>query len=479
MLIHSITVDTNYRSKKVSFSKYINFANRPILFAQYADFIKKSEIDKIKTAQDINLVNSNLDTLLHVSAKYNQKEICRYLLHKNLNPNQKNKYGKSPFAIACSRQNKELIEAFLLYNPDINILDNLNNTPLHHAIKSPEITDLLLKNNANPYLKNDFGQSAYFNAYYYPETLLTYLKNKVNPNIENANGQTLMHEATQNNNFKVIELLKEYKGDINYKDKEGKSPIFYINNLKTLDFLIKSGALINQTDKVRQSILHKAVLNNNLKYTRELLKRNANPNIKDINNLPPIAYAKTLHMLELLLRADSTPDVIFPDYSTLLHKYSQNNNIEAIYLLTEHRANPNIVNQNGDIAFDLTTNGDIKTLLLAAGSDPNHKAYLNDALKKQDNILFDNLLECGANPNKLDEFGNSSVFYIDNEDQLEKLIKYGVDINLYNNQGYTPMLHFALFGDKQKVELLKNYGAIDSISSNGESIMDCLKKHEN
>lgn len=478
MLIHSITADANYRSKKTSIGKYINFANRPVLFSQYEDFIKESKIDKIKTAQDINIVNNNLDTLLHISAKYNQEEICRYLLYKNLNPNQKNKYGKSPFAIACSRQNKKLVEDFLLYNPDINIQDNLYNTPLHQAVKSPNITDLLLKNNANPYLKNDFGQSPFFNSYFYPETLQIYLKNKINPNTENQNGQTLLHEASKNNNFQVIDLLKKYKGDINYKDKDGKSPIFYINNLKTLDYLIKNGALINQTDKVRQSILHKAVLSNNLKYTKALLQRNANPNIKDINNLQPIAYAQTLHMLELLLRANSTPDVIFPNSSTLLHKYSQNNNVEAIYLLTEHGANPNIVNKNGDIAFDLTTNSDIKTLLLAAGSDPNHKAYLNDALKKQDDTLFDNLLECGANPNKTDEFGNSSVFYIDNEDQLEKLIKHGTDINLYNNQGFTPMLHFALLGDKQKVELIKKYGATDLKASNGDSIADCLKKHE-
>lgn len=478
MFINVISVNSNYKHSSYHAPINKNFTGRILTFDEISEKIENNDIDSIKNIKDFYIVNKKLDTLLHTAARQNRPEIVRFLLNKKLNPNQKNIHGKTPFAIACSRQNKSLVEAFLPYKPNVNIQDNLKNTPLHFCINSPEITQLLLDNKANPYLYNDFGQTSFANSFLYPKTLEIYLKNNINPNTVNLNTQTLMHEAIIKNRLDIADLLKKYKADVNYKDKWGKSAIFYSTNTETLDWLIKNNANINITDKNKQTVLHQSVIKNNLKFTNELLKRKANPNIKDKEELSPLAYAKTVNMMKLLLHYGSTPDIKTPNGKYLLHNCAKSNNIEAVNLLTLYKANPNVYDSDGNCPLDLANNKDIKILLLAAGSNPNFKTYLIDALKAQDSEFVDLLLECGANPDKIDIKGNSSIFYIQNESDLLKLKEHNVNLNIYNNAGYTPMQHFALLGRNDLVEILQSNGAQNLKSLNNETLEDCNKKFE-
>lgn len=478
MFVNSIKSHKNYLYHFHTAPMQKNFSGRMLSFTEIEEKIKEGDIQTIRTLSDLSVINKKADTLLHTAARYNQKEICRYLLNKKQNPNQKNIHGKTPFAISCSRNNISLVQTFLLYDADVNAQDNLKNTPLHLSINNPEITKLLLDYGANPYLINDFGQTAFANSCTKPQTLEVYLKYAVNPNTINLNGQTLMHEVIINNRLDIADLLKKYRAEINYKDKWGKSPIFYSTNADTLNWLVLNNANINATDKNQQTVLHQSVIKNNLKFTNEILKCNANPNIKDKQGLTPLVYAKTINMMRLLLHYGANPDIKTPNGKYLLHNCAKANNLEAVNLLTIYKADPNVIDKDGNCPMDLTTNNDIKILLLAAGSNPNFRTYLIDSFKNRNSEFVDLLLECGANPDKIDKKGNSSVFYINNKADLLKLIKHNANLNLYNKKGYTPMLHFALLGNKNLVELLKQNGAHNLKSLNNETIEDCYEKYE-
>ena len=478
MLIAPISLNKHYIYSTCTQPCHISFTGQLLTFDEIEERIKEADINAIKQLKDVSVINKKFDSLLHVGARYNQTEICRYLLNKKQNPNQKNLHGKTPFSIACSRNNKALVQTFLIYGANVNTQDNLKNTPLHLCTNSPEITKILLDYNANPYLPNDFGQTAFANTFTKPQTLEVYLKHGVNPNTIDLNKQTLLHKAIINNRLDIADLLERYRAEINYKDKWGKSPIFYSNNIETLDWLIQNNANINLTDKNKQTVLHQSVINNNLNFTNELLKRKANPNVKDKKELPPLAYAKTINMMKLLLQHGANPDIQTPNSRYLLHNCAKTNNLKAVNLLTIYKANPNVIDKDGNCPMDLTTNNDIKILLLAAGSNPNFKTYLIDALKNKNSEFADLLLECGANPDKIDEAGNSSVFYINNENDLLTLIKNNANLNLYNKYGYTPMLHFALLGNRNLVEVIKQHGAQNLKSLNNETIEDCYKKYE-
>jgi len=476
MLVQPITVykyNCNYRP-----NNRISFCSAPLLFSDIDTLIKNNNIQGVKNIPDIYMVNKKYDTLLHVSARYNKPEISKYLLARNLNPNQKNLHGRTPFSIACEKGSPEHIAEFLINNPDVNTTDVMLNTPLHYARRNPEVVKLLLENGANPYLKNDAGQTPVVLALEYPESLKVYLETGVNPNLANSKNQTLLHSAIMKNNLEAAKLLKQYKADTNYIDEFGRSPIFYAQTSDALKFLMSNHAKTDIQDKNGQTPLHLNVINKNLSLTKYLLANNANPNIKDNKGLSPLGYAKTLKTMQLLLEKGANPDVITPKGSTLLHNLTITDNLQGVYLLLNSKANPNIPDAAGNIPLDYAKSQKIYTLLLGYGTDPNYRNYLKSALISKNDENVSNLLECGANPNTIDKKGNNSAFYINNSDELELLKKYKTNLDRINNYGYSPVLHFALTGKEDVVKLLVDAGVQKTVSNNGETIADCHKKYE-
>ena len=460
-------------NKSISFS-----SNGYMSFSDIETLINNGNLKAIQKLSDLSPVNKKQENLLHISARHNQAKITKYLLQKKLSPNIKNNHGKTPFSIACSTGNIELAEPFLLYDIDINSQDKLGNTPLHQAVNSPEITKLLLENKANPYILNDYEQSPFENSYKNPKTLEEYLKYGVNPNTENKNSQTLMHRSIKDGNIKVAQLLKNYDGDINYIDKDGKSPIFYGHDLNSFKWLIKNGAKINIRDKNGQTPLHQKVKESHINSAIILTKLGANPNIEDNNHLPPLAYAKSVKMMQALLNAGANPNVITPKGSTILHNCSKGNIIEAVYYLTQFKADPNILDNENNSPLDLTSNNDVRTLLLAAGANPNHRNYLIQALKTNNTEFLNNLLESGANPNLTNEEGMNCAFFIHNQKEIDKLKSAKLNLDLLNNDGYAPIHHFVLLGKPQMADLLIKNGAEKIKTKDDKSLEDCSEMYK-
>lgn len=451
----------------------VRFSGRSLTYDEINERIKNGQIEQIKALPDLYIVNKKFDTLLHLSARANQVDISRFLLNKNLDPNRPNINGQTPFAIACSKLNLRLAEMFLLYDIDINTKDNLKNTPLHRGIQSSEMVNLLLNNAANPHSVNIFNQTPYRMSIDYPNSLEVFLKHKINPNTVDENGQTLMHEAMIKKNMEIAALLKKYKADVNYKDKFGKSPLFYAQMPASIDWLSSNGVKINLTDNQRNTALHYSVMNNNGAIAKTLLKHNADTNIINSENLPPIAYSKSFGMTKLLIENGADANILV-NGTTILHKYVKRNDLKAVYFLVKNKINPNIADKDGFIPLDYAQDSGIKTLLLVAGTNPNYNNYLIKALKTKDFEFFSNLLEVGADANKTNKKGQTPVFFINNEKELEELQKYHADINHKDKSGNTAILRFALLGRKDLVELLKENNAI----SNEEDLNNCFDKYD-
>ncbi len=215
-------IDTFEFQKKISFTGKAN----DLLFDEVLEHIENGNIDTIKILSDLTITNENLDSLLHISADEKQIEISKFLLEKGLDLNQKNKSKLTPFAIACSRKDEDLIKLFLSYKPDFNTQDKNGNTPLHKAITSEKIMKLLLDNSANPYIKNNSGSPVLFEAANNHQSMEFLLNNGVNPNSIDDKERSLLHVAAITNGKNLAELLLKHKAEINFKDKQGKTPLF-------------------------------------------------------------------------------------------------------------------------------------------------------------------------------------------------------------------------------------------------------------
>lgn len=477
-----LVADIRYCYTNKNYYQYISkqpkFGASTLLFDNINEYIFNDDINKIKTLPDLYIVNKKQENLLHSSAKFNKYEISKYLLYKNLNPNQKNLHGKTPFAIAATNGDKDLVSLFLLHGANVNTKDELLNTPLHQCWNRPDITKLLLSHRANPYAVNEFDKTPVHMALKNLKTLEVYLNYGVNPNLVNSKNQSLLHSTIIQNNLDAADVLKKHTAEINYKDASGRSAIFYAKTPESIKWLVKNKANINLQDNNEQTALHLRVINNDINIANLLLKYKADANIPDNNNLPPLSYAKTLKMMKLLLENGATPDVITPKGSTILHNSVKSSNIEAVYFLLKAGANPNIIDKDLKIPLDYAANEDIFALLLGFGTNPNYKNYLKQALMSKSYENLSNLLECGANPNTLDENGNNSIFFINNQKEFELLKNYKADLNIINKYGYTPVLHFALRGDKEKVNFLISNGASIELPNQKESLEKCYSKYK-
>jgi len=455
------------------------FSARTMLFSDIEQLIKEGKIDEVSQINNLNLVNDKQETLLHSAARYNQFEITKYLLDKDFNPNQKNKHGKSPFVLACSRGNKRIIEEYLKHkNLDVNSVDDLEQTALHKVVDKPVITSMLLEKGASPYIEDCIGNSPYAMVYNFPKTLEAYLEHGVNPNTNVDKYTTHLHRAIGENNLEIAEILKKYDVGVNYKDKNGRTAIYNASTLPTLKWIVDNGAEINLQDKKGTTPLHQNINNGNFENSKYLLQKGADVNAIDKKKLPPLAYARTAKLIGLLLDNKANPDVVLPTGSTLLHNTVKANNLNIVALFVTAGADCNIKDNKDYVPLDYAQNNNIRAFLLHGGADPNYRNYLINSLKKNDFEYFSMLLEAGANPNKTDKLGNSAMFYLSDSKQIDEILKYKPNTAIINTKGYTPIQHYALLGNKKMVTALTERGIQDSKTPNNKTVADCFELYE-
>lgn len=97
-------------------------------------------------------------------------------------------------------------------------------------------------------------------------------------------GKRLIEFIKQDNTKEVQNSLTfEDFADVNYKDKEGKTPLIYAvmkNNMPIVVFLVEKGAIINMQDNDGKASLHFSAMSGNKDIVVFLLENGANPLIQ-------------------------------------------------------------------------------------------------------------------------------------------------------------------------------------------------------
>ena len=189
-------------------------------------------------------------------------EVEKVLLENGADVNLSNKDGFSPLTFLASHASTKLGMAQLLidHGADINKLTNAEHygsvystfskdeSPLQLCIKRrpPLLAELLIKNGADIFIEDRYQSSLLYHVN--DIKLATYLLvNKLDPNKRNVRGETPLHYIVKYNRGpdkeKLIELLLEYKADINAFDQEGRTPLDCTSDTALKAFLIKKGAV--------------------------------------------------------------------------------------------------------------------------------------------------------------------------------------------------------------------------------------------
>lgn len=196
---------------------------------------------------------------LHYAAENNHVPMVKWLLQAGADPALTTPFGMTPLALAIRSESLAAIHELLLskktkVNQQFPLLDDI--TPLMLAViqRNREIIDTLLRNGADPNLKNAGGASvmhffARMNSRFLASSRVSdyssigraLLAAHANINDQTLTGNTPLMTAVEHGNSSAVMFLVEHGASINAVNNQGKTA-YNLADRQLADYLLKKGA---------------------------------------------------------------------------------------------------------------------------------------------------------------------------------------------------------------------------------------------
>lgn len=220
--------------------------------------------------------------------------------------NSKDRNGNSPLSIAVSNRDLEMMNFLIENGADVNIEDYFRMPPIYYAVTkgTTEMIELLINKKAsiNGYFSHAgekrtlVGWAIDKNS---PEKVEVLLKHGASPNgkfdLLAYSQNSCLHAAIEKNYSRIVELLIEYRADVNVKNEQGQTPIYLAissKRPKIIKLLYDNGADIDNVKNIRNETPSDYV---KLFYSGKTIKEiaaeaeSANVNSEDITPAPSSA----------------------------------------------------------------------------------------------------------------------------------------------------------------------------------------------
>jgi ankyrin repeat protein len=339
---------------------------------------RAAAIDQISSGTDVNQLSVDGTTALHWAVYRKDLELVQMLLSEDADPNIRNDYGASPMTVASEHGDFAIMQALVEAGGDIESPNDEGQTLLMAVARTGRL-----------------------------DTAKLLLEKGANVNaIERWGGQSALMWAAAQKQPDMVALLVEHGADVNARGKDhdwprfvtseprtkpldlgGFTPLLYATRegcLACVTALLDGGADIDMPDLWGQTPLLMATLNLHYDTANVLIERGADIKRWDWWGRTALYNAIDLHLLTSSTRGDlpSTDKLTALDIArTLLEK--------GAYVDMRLKAEPPF--RGGDRGY---TDGSADSRVVSAGSTALHKAA-----KAGDIEAVKLLLEYGANVN--------------------------------------------------------------------------------
>ncbi|PIB27524.1 ankyrin repeat domain-containing protein [Maribacter sp. 4G9] len=216
------------------------------------------------------LVNKEGKNLLHLIAGRNKDlSLFAHYIESGVSPELKDEEGITPFMLAASGNDLEVLDLLAKHVRDINATDEKGRNALMMAVErnSNTVVDFLLEHGANVNVKDKDGNSvAFYLIQNYNSQNTEEFDNKWNTlqeaglslNGKQGNGNTLLHLAAKANNLSLLKRLEPLNIDIDQKNSEGITALHLAamssDNEDMLKYLISRGADVRAKTEFEETV---------------------------------------------------------------------------------------------------------------------------------------------------------------------------------------------------------------------------------
>ncbi|KAL4657666.1 B-cell lymphoma 3 protein [Arapaima gigas] len=225
----------------------------------------------------------------------------------------------------------KLIHILLQAHRDLNINNNLMQTPLHLAVITHQVTlvHMLLEAGADPGALDRNGQTAAHLCCEHGlrtclELILKHPAALACLKVRNYEGLTPLHLAVQRGDKELVRLLLDHGADIDAVDfKSGRSPLIHAvenNNMEMISILIQNGSNVNAQSYSGNTALHSACGRGQVEAVRMLLRNGADSSLKNYHNDTALMVAKNKKVTDVLRGKGSrnqNPKLVEPSCDSL------------------------------------------------------------------------------------------------------------------------------------------------------------------
>ncbi|XP_022789123.1 ankyrin-1-like [Stylophora pistillata] len=277
-------------------------------------------------------------TPLHVAACHDHWNIIYILWKLGADITSRSFNGSTPIHSAAACGAVQAIDHLIYHGANINEIDDSGLTPLHYAIKNITSNQLdrqvlvnsttnrgslhLLTVDRRGHLASFYREGDYLkntNLYRWLDVLLYLILYGADMNAADDLGRTALHIAAENGLADAVNVLVQRGAKLEMHDRLGRTPlqvavekarvlpehsrvILHVENFQGLGgylqdhdlvvhLLLSSGVSFSKCNNSGESLLHRAVLNNQPYIAQMLLLKGANMNCKDsLGRTPLVAF---------------------------------------------------------------------------------------------------------------------------------------------------------------------------------------------